>query len=207
VDASSLEVVNYPDPVLRKTARPVTEIDDALVAISERMLELMVEHKGVGLAGPQVALSTRLFVMNPTGEPEDNRVVINPQVLARRGRESMTEGCLSLPDIQGKIERPTWIRWRYFDLDGGEVTEELSGFPARVAQHEIDHLDGILITDRMRPAERSVAERQLRDLEERYARRKAQEADGDDDDDDDEVAEAEVESEEADVALAGADDA
>ncbi len=171
VSAQTLAVVIYPDPVLRKRAQPVTRIDDALIAIAHRMLELMVEHKGVGLAGPQVALSERIFVMSPSGEREDGRVVINPEILARGGRVTDTEGCLSLPEIHGKIERARSIRWRYYDLEGKLIEEELRDFPARVAQHELDHLDGILITDRMRPAERAIVARQLRELEARALER------------------------------------
>ncbi|RME74192.1 MAG: peptide deformylase [Planctomycetota bacterium] len=164
-EPASLEVLIYPAPVLRKVARAVQRIDAQLAAIAERMIELMVEHEGVGLAGPQVGLPLRLFVMSPSGEADDARVVINPEIIARgRSRDTLVEGCLSLPEIRGKIERPVTITWRYQDLEGTVHEERLTGFPARVAQHEFDHLEGILITDRMRPAERRRAERQLLEL-------------------------------------------
>ncbi|GIW71762.1 MAG: peptide deformylase [Planctomycetota bacterium] len=173
IDPDALRVLIYPAPVLRRTAEPVTEIDERLVAICRRMLAMLPEHRGVGLAAPQVGLSRRFFVMNPSGEPGGERVVINPRILARAGRAIMVEGCLSLPEIEGKIERASWIRMSYYDLEGREQLVELRDFEARVAQHEIDHLDGILIVDRMRPAERAVAARQLRELQERAARRAA----------------------------------
>jgi peptide deformylase len=177
LNADAIELVFYPDPILRKKAAPITEITEDLVKVTQRMIEIMHESKGVGLAGPQVGIPHRFFVMNPSAEPGDEVVVLNP-LITRRGKkkERSNEGCLSLPDINGKVERPTEITLTYYDLEGDEVSKELDGFAARVAQHEFDHLDGILIIDRMSPAERAVADRRLRDLIHRRERERAREA-------------------------------
>lgn len=172
MDPAALEIVRYPDPILRRTAKPLAEIDDAVRAKARRMIELMHRDKGVGLAAPQVGWSTRLFVMNPTGKPEDDRILVNPVVAAKsKERATSNEGCLSIPDVNGKIERHFKIRLEAYDLEGNEVKQELEGFPARVAQHEIDHLDGILIIDKMGPAEKTVAKAILRDLEAEFHER------------------------------------
>ena len=159
-----LEILTYPDPALRRVARPLERIDDEVRARAKRMLELMYAGKGVGLAAPQVGWSVRLIVANPTGKPEDERIFINPEVRNRRGREVGVEGCLSLPEITGKIERAKKVELAAYDLDGREFKLDLDDFAARVIQHECDHLEGILIIDRMSPAERSRVERNLREL-------------------------------------------
>lgn len=166
MDANDLAIVHYPSKALRKRCAPITEIDDDLVAVTERMLALMYEGRGVGLAGPQVGLSKRLFVMSPSGDraQEDARVVLNPVIERRRGKQTDIEGCLSLPGLNARVERAEAITLRYFDLDGDEVEVELEGWEARIAQHENDHLDGVLIIDRMSAGERSLAEPRLREM-------------------------------------------
>lgn len=165
IDVDTLAIVSYPDPALRRKTTPITEIDDDLERVAKRMIELMHQGEGVGLAGPQVAFSKRMFIMCPTAEVGAERVVLNP-IITNRSREKKTdiEGCLSLPDIRGKVERPVSITLTYYDLDGEEVQADLSGFEARVAQHEYDHLEGVLIIDRFRPAERSRTDKRLREL-------------------------------------------
>jgi peptide deformylase len=161
----ALEIVTYPDLVLRRPAAPLSAIDGEVRARAREMLALMYENRGVGLAAPQVAWSVRLFVMNPTGEPEDERVYANPRIVAKsKEKEKAKEGCLSLPEIEGKIERFVRIRLAAMDLEGRPLEVDLENFPARVAQHEIDHLDGVLIIDRMSTAERALADPKLRDL-------------------------------------------
>ncbi len=164
-DLAGMDVVIYPHPVLRRAAQPIEEIDDYVRLTASRMLELMLREKGVGLAAPQVAWGARLIVTSPSGKPEDARVYLNP-VIEERSREKdvLVEGCLSLPAITGKIERSTRIRLRAFDLTGEDLELSLEGFPARVVQHEVDHLDGILIVDRMSPAERAAADKKLKEL-------------------------------------------
>ena len=164
--AAQLEIVHYPAPVLRKKAKPVTAITDEVRAVAQRMLELMHAEPGVGLAATQVGLSWRLFVACTTGDPKDDRVYINP-VLSDPGKEleDSEEGCLSLPDIRGQIRRPKRITLTAQDLDGNSVTLTADDLAARVWQHEIDHLDGVLIIDRMPPMDRLANQKQIRDLE------------------------------------------
>ena len=152
-----MHIVHYPDPVLLAQAPPVAEIDDEVRAKAEKMIELMYEGHGVGLAAPQVAWSARVFVMNPEGDPgktDRQRVVINPEILRRKGREWGEEGCLSLPGVTADIERATKLVVKFLDLDGEEHQIPLSDFEARVFQHELDHLDGVLLLHRMTEADK-----------------------------------------------------
>lgn len=128
----------------------------------------MHEAGGVGLAGPQVGLDWRIFVANVTGEPGDDRVYVNPVLRDPTPRtEPCTEGCLSLPQVSAEVTRPVGITLEALDERGQPVTRTAEGLEARVWQHEHDHLDGILIIDRMPPADRMANQRVLRDLEAR----------------------------------------
>lgn len=158
-----LDIVLYPHPTLRKVAVPVTAVDDAVRARVEVMTRLMREAQGVGLAAPQVDWSVRLFLVDVTGG--DLRVFINPRILSRQGRATAEEGCLSLPDIRGRVERAVQVRVAYTDLEGREVEEAFQDLTARAVQHEYDHLEGILILSRMSPAERRLNDRLVKDLE------------------------------------------
>ena len=160
-----MEIVKYPDPVLRRVARPLETVTEEVRAKAREMIALMYKDKGVGLAAPQVAWGVRLFVMNPSGKPDDERAYVNPKIVWKsKDKAKSNEGCLSLPEINGKIERHLAIRMEALDLTGAAVEFELEECPARVAQHEIDHLDGVLIIDRMSLAEKTIAEPKLRDL-------------------------------------------
>ncbi|MEX2212621.1 MAG: peptide deformylase [Phycisphaeraceae bacterium] len=167
IDPNKLEIVNYPHPVLRAKAKTVAEITDEVRAVAIKMLQLMHEAPGVGLAAPQVGLSWRLFVANPTGEPEDDRVFINPTLKEpSRNVEDYEEGCLSLPDIRADIRRPKAITITATGLDGKPFTLTSDELPARVWQHEYDHLDGVLILDRMSPADKIAVRKKIKELEE-----------------------------------------
>jgi len=165
-DPAALRVLHYPAPVLRHRAEPVDPIDDRVLAVIERMFDLMREANGVGLAAPQVGLPWRLFVANHTGEPADDRAYINPTLrdpaTATTVRE---EGCLSLPDITGQITRPAAITIDATDPQGRPFTLTADDLLARVWQHEYDHLDGVLILDRMPPIDRMANKKLLRELE------------------------------------------
>jgi peptide deformylase len=130
------------------------------------MIELMRQHKGVGLAAPQVGQNIRMFVMNPTGEPNDNRVYVNPVLSEPQGEETNEEGCLSLPNVNAQISRDKSIQIKAFDLDGQPIEDVQSGYIARIWQHEYDHLNGILITDRMGLGDRFKHRGALKDLQE-----------------------------------------
>ena len=139
MDAERIELVLYPDPILRKKTTPITEITEELVKVTERMIEIMHESRGVGLAGPQVGIGHRFFIMNPSAEPGEEVVVLNPTITRRsRAKERSNEGCLSLPDINGKVERPVDITLTYYNLEGDEVTEELEGFAVVYEQCECE---------------------------------------------------------------------
>lgn len=161
-----LTIIRWPDPRLKKTSEAVAAIDDDLRRTAEQMLALMRAAKGVGLAAPQVGINRRLFVMNHTGEPGDDRVYVNPTLTALDGDAvAAEEGCLSLPDIHIDVVRPAHVRLDALDLDGNPITVEREGFEARVWQHENDHLLGILLTDRMSFSDKMKHRRRLRELE------------------------------------------
>jgi peptide deformylase len=164
-----LKIIYYPDPRLRKVSASVQAFDDRLRALATRMLELMRDAKGVGLAAPQVGENIRMFVMNPTGEAGDDRIYVNP-VLSDpdEGEEEAEEGCLSLPGINTNIWRTKMLRMDAQDLEGKPFSDTQSGFVARVWQHETDHLNGTLITDRMGPVAKMQWKRRLRELEEEF---------------------------------------
>src|SRR5262245_40675031 len=142
-----MRVVQYPHPALRWKSKPITQINAELRGIVRRMFELMYEHKGIGLAANQVALPYRLFVANISGDAEhadEEHVFINPEILSRQGTVEAEEGCLSLPALYGQVRRSENVVVSAFDLDGNEFEMTLEDLPARVIQHETDHLDGVL---------------------------------------------------------------
>lgn len=171
-----LEVLLYPDPRLRRVSTQVEEFDDPLRELAAEMIQTMTTESGVGLAAPQVGISIRLLVMNPSGEEGDDHALVNPRITASSGRETGEEGCLSFPGIYASLVRKTEIKIEAQDLDGQAVEWTLNGFPARVVLHELDHLDGILFVDRMTPAERIRWRPRLRELS-RQASDAAQAAD------------------------------
>ena len=163
-----LKIIKYPDPRLKKPSAPVTVFDQALQELAQEMLRVMHEHRGVGLAAPQVGHNIRLFVMNPTGESQDDRVYVNPQLSDAEGEEEGEEGCLSIPNITAKIWRSQTLKMSAQDLDGNPIQESACGFPARVWQHETDHLNGTLILDKMGPVSKLAARRILKELTEQW---------------------------------------
>ena len=147
-----MEIVHYPHPALRFKSRPITRIDARLRSMVAEMFELMYEHRGIGLAANQVAFPWQVFIINPTGDPENTEeelVFINPEVCSRKGSEEAEEGCLSLPEAYGQVRRPEIVQIEAFDLDGQGFQVDLEDLPARVVQHETDHLGGVLFFDRM----------------------------------------------------------
>ncbi len=134
----------HPDPVLRETCRAVERFDSWLSDVFDEMLTLMRMHNGIGLAGPQVGLTQRLFAAEIEGR---SICLVNPTITARRGADRMVEGCLSLPRVQVDVQRDWQIEVQGFDVQGAKREYDVEGLWARVMQHEIDHLDGILIYD------------------------------------------------------------
>ena len=146
-----MQIVTYPHFTLRYKSQTLTRVDAALRKIVAEMFELMYEANGVGLAANQVDLPLRLFVLNMAAEPGEGEemVFINPVISHPKGNEEADEGCLSLPGIYGNVQRPKQIHLQAFNLRGEEFKADLDGLFARVVQHENDHLDGVLFTDRM----------------------------------------------------------
>ncbi len=168
-DLSSLEIVKYPDPRLGELCEPVETVDDSVRALAERMLELMFVSQGVGLAAPQVGVSVRLLVASPEYDPDETMVLINPEIIAAEGSIDSEEGCLSLPGVICHIMRSERIIVRAIGLDGEAFELTPTGLAVRVIQHEIDHLNGMLLVDRMGSVARLSNRRALKDLEEQFA--------------------------------------
>jgi len=171
-DPRTLSLVLYPDRRLRTRTPPIQQFDQEtrrrLSALAGRMLEVMREHKGVGLAAPQLGVAVRMFVMNPTGQPDADRVYVNPRLSEAEGEEEREEGCLSLPEINTPVLRSLKLRMRAQDLEANPIDETAEGFIARIWQHETDHLDGILILDKMPPTVKIAHRRKLKELEDDY---------------------------------------
>ncbi len=171
-----MKIVQYPHPSLRWKGRPLTCIDKQLQVQIGEMLELMYEAKGLGLAATQVALPYQLLVMNPTADPnqrEHEQVYINPVVIERKGSVDGEEGCLSFPDLFQKVRRAKTVKVQAYNPKGEPVEVMAGDLAARVLQHEIDHLHGILFIDKMGPLARFASRGALKEFERTF--RKAQE--------------------------------
>ena len=163
--AALARVRKFGDPGLRTRARQVDRFDDALLNEVDRMSEIMNGALGVGLAAPQVGVLHRLLVYRVPPAPEP-ATLVNPEIeWTSRDKEIAEEGCLSLPGVLVDVERPIYVRVRAVDELGKRVVVEASGLEARVIQHEIDHLDGVLILDRTTREQRKAAVRALREAE------------------------------------------
>ncbi|QEL13970.1 peptide deformylase [Limnoglobus roseus] len=152
-----MKIVNYPHPALRAKCKPVASIDKDVRIAAGEMLELMYKREGLGLAAPQVTLDYQLIVVNFEGEPDrkDAEVVaINPVIIESKGVEKDREGCLSFPGLYQDIRRAKTVKVQYYDLDGALKTMLCSDLAARIWQHEIDHLNGVLFIDKMGPLQR-----------------------------------------------------
>jgi peptide deformylase len=163
--ANALRLVRqFPDPALRNAAAPIAEVDDDVRRLAGRMVDVMERAHGVGLAAPQLGIGRRILVYR-TGEEDEAVVLINPELVERSEETEVgTEGCLSLlgGELQVPIERHRRIRVSAKDTTGETVERDVEGFEARVIQHEVDHLDGVLIVDRAQDEERRNALRELR---------------------------------------------
>lgn len=171
-----LPVIAYGDPVLKRKALPISKDYEGLEQLIESMWETMYHAHGVGLAAPQIGKSIRLFVIDgsPFADDEDatpndqlvlksfKKVFINAEMLTEEGDDfSFTEGCLSIPDIREDVTRPSVIRLRYLDEHFNEQVEEFSGLAARIIQHEYDHIEGVLFTDKLSPLKKRLIKGKL----------------------------------------------
>jgi len=161
------EVVKFPDPVLKQPGAPVTVFDEALKTLVAEMFESMYAAQGIGLAAPQIALSKRITVIDVSfkKDPKDKLVLINPEVVETRGKQTEEEGCLSLPEIREKVHRAAWVKVKaqnqhgeWFEVEGEELL-------ARALLHEIDHLNGILFIDRISRLKRELVLRKIRKMQ------------------------------------------
>jgi len=157
---AQLPIFIYDDPVLRRKAKPVREVDDDLRKLAVDMMETMRTAHGIGLAANQVGSLQRLIVVDVSGMEDvpdiPPLVMFNPEVLREEGSFIMEEGCLSIPDIREEVERPELIRLRFKDLEFRDHEIEAGGILARVILHEIDHLNGVLFIDRLGAVKRKL---------------------------------------------------
>ena len=162
-----MQILTYPHYTLRYKSKPVTRVDAALRKLVAEMFDLMYEANGVGLAANQVDLPLRLFVVNMAAEQGQGEelVFINPVLSHPKGNEEGDEGCLSLPGLYGNVVRSKQIHVQAYNLRGEEFSADLDGLSARVIQHENDHLDGVLFTDRMTTAGKLAIRESLEEFE------------------------------------------
>lgn len=160
----SYAIRTYGDPVLKQRVPDVDQIDGRIVKLAGEMIETMHAAHGVGLAANQVGVQRRLFVYElPDAESGGARVIVNPRIVEARGEWTYEEGCLSVPGLSWPIVRPKEVHLVGVDLDGRGVSIEADLFEARVLEHELDHLDGILLIERLDPDQRREAKRVLRE--------------------------------------------
>ena len=161
------EVVKYPDPILSRPGAPVTVFDDALRKLVAEMFESMYAAQGIGLAAPQISVSKQITVIDISFKErhEDKIVLINPEVIDRRGKQYEDEGCLSLPEIYEKVQRDEWVKVRAQNVKGEFFEVEGDGLLARALLHEIDHLHGILFIDRLSRLKREMVLRRIKKLQ------------------------------------------
>lgn len=150
----------------------VSRFDDKLAELANQMIAAMHEAEGVGLAAPQVGIPIRLFVCNATGKPEDDRVFVNPVLSELVGASTGDEGCLSIPGVTVAVRRAEQCVISGVDVQGRPIGATAAGLLARCWQHEVDHLDGRLIIDRMSEADAIANRKKLRELEARYKKKR-----------------------------------
>ncbi|MFH0871072.1 MAG: peptide deformylase [bacterium] len=161
---SLLPIMTYGAAVLRKVAQPVSDIDQELQRLIDDMAETLFSAPGVGLAAPQVGVSRRIVVITSLEDLEkrDFVALINPEIISTEGEEVAEEGCLSVPELRMEVPRAETVRVRALDRQGKPVEIKGAGLMARILQHEIDHLNGLLFIDRLSPAKRDMIKRKLR---------------------------------------------
>lgn len=169
-----MEIVLYPHPTLRHVSKPVRRVDAALRRRVEEMFDLMYAANGIGLAANQVDLPLRLFVCNLAAVRGEGleMVFVNPVLSRPKGMSEREEGCLSFPGLYAPVRRPATVRLQAYSLTGEELRLELDGLKACVVQHEVDHLDGVLFTDRLSPTHTMDIRSSLEEFELDFASRR-----------------------------------
>lgn len=166
-DGPARDIRIYPDPVLEQPSEPVRQLNDEIRKLAARMCEAMHAAKGIGLAACQLGVTLRLIVLSAGSEIPQDIALVNPEIIEKSGSSVAEEGCLSFPGVTGKVPRSEKIKVRYLSLDGTVTELSAEMLLARVIQHELDHLDGILFIDKMSPAERIVLQKKLREMKAR----------------------------------------
>jgi peptide deformylase len=172
IDIEKCRITHYPADVLAGQASPVEKIDDNIRRLVEKMTDIMLKNKGVGLAAPQIGVSLRLFIISLDGNREAVKVYINPTVTPTGELDSVEEGCLSVPGIFTKIRRYKKCKVTATGLDGNQFTEEGEGLLARALQHENDHINGVTIVSRMGQTAKIARRKQLKKLREEYEKKR-----------------------------------
>jgi len=167
---SNLKICKYPDPVLRNPAKTVVRVDEKIHQIAERMVDLMLDNEGVGLAATQVGLPLRMFVMCLDGQRENVQVFKNPQLSDFQGWSDAEEGCLSVPGIRAKVRRPASCTVSALNLEGNRFVLDAVDLAAICVQHETDHLDGKLFIDRLSPLAKIACRKAIKNLEQEYSK-------------------------------------
>ena len=165
IDPDKCCITHYPAKVLANEAKPIETIDDNIRQLVKKMTEIMLENKGIGLAGPQAGIDLRIFIISLTAKPEDLKVYINPVLETKGEMVANEEGCLSVPNIYTKIKRYKECTVTATDLDGNQFTDHADGLYARCLQHEYDHLNGMTIANKMGQTAKIRFRRQLKKLE------------------------------------------
>ena len=168
-----MQIVLYPHPALRFKSVPITQITPELHDAVREMFELMYASEGIGLAANQVGLPYRLFVLNLTGKREEKdqeHVFINPEIVKRKGTQEAEEGCLSFPKMYGQVRRASEIVVEAFDLAGEGFELSIDDLASRAIQHETDHLDGVLFTDKLSEANQRELAPKMSDFESQFRR-------------------------------------
>ena len=168
IDIDKCRITRYPAEVLAGRAKPIEKIDDNIRQLIKKMTDIMLENKGIGLAGPQAGVPLRIFITSLDGTKKDVKVYINPTVTPNGELGSVEEGCLSVPGVYTKIRRYKKCKVTATDLEGNEFTEEAEGLHARVLQHEYDHIEGMTIADRMSSTARIAHRKQLKKLKQEH---------------------------------------
>ncbi|HIJ71197.1 MAG TPA: peptide deformylase [Planctomycetes bacterium] len=173
MDPDKCCITRFPAPVLARPAKPIDQITVDIRRLAGRMIDIMLETKGVGLAGPQAGVDLQIFVVSIDGTRENAKVYINPEISPSGPLEENDEGCLSLPGIYTKIKRHKKCTVTATDLDGNRFTQQSEGLLARAFQHEYDHLQGMLIKDRMGRVAAIAHRKRLKELENEYKKNKS----------------------------------
>jgi len=163
---AAMEVVHYGDPILRKKCSPVTGLEKIEELISD-MFDTMYEENGLGLAANQVGVDLNLFIIDISSVEDDEKthVFINGEIIGSSGESWFEEGCLSIPDVRLNIKRPDTIQFKFQDVSRKEHLEEFDGLMARAIQHEVDHLNGVFIVDRVSQTTKMSVDKSLKDIE------------------------------------------